>query len=162
MPQVNCKICEKEFYIKPSHHIRGWGKYCSIKCRSNSQLLGKSVLCSTCNKEIYRSPKLLVRSKSGKFFCCKSCQTIWRNNEYTGNKSSNWKSGERTYRNILVRSGIRQVCVLCGLEDERVIIAHHIDHIRSHNTLDNLTWLCLNCHFLVHHDSILDDKIRKL
>lgn len=76
MPQVNCKICEKEFYIKPSHQIRGWGKYCSIKCRSNAQLLGKAVLCSTCNKEIYRSPKLLVRSKSGKFFCSKSCQTI--------------------------------------------------------------------------------------
>lgn len=162
MPQVNCKICEKEFYIKPSHHLRGWGKYCSIKCRSKAQYLGKSVYCSTCNKKIYRSPKLIERSKSGKYFCSKSCQTIWRNNEYIGEKNSNWKNGQRAYRNILIRSGRKQICVLCGVVDERVIIAHHVDHKRSNNTLDNLIWLCLNCHFLVHHDKVLDTRIRTL
>jgi len=33
-----CKNCEKEFYIKPSGYARGRGVFCSMKCKSLSQI----------------------------------------------------------------------------------------------------------------------------
>lgn len=153
MAFVKCGICLKQFYIKPSHQKLGWGKFCSIDCRTKSQFKGKFVKCYTCNKEVYRSPKSLVRSRSKKFFCSKSCQTLWRNNEYSGEKSTNWKNGESAYRNILIRSGRERICSLCRIIDERILSTHRIDHDRNNNKLENLTWLCLNCHYLVHHET---------
>lgn len=155
MAIVRCKICSKEFYIKPNHLQKGWGKYCSISCRSKAQLKGKLVKCFICNKEIYRSPKNLTKSISGKYFCSKSCQTLWRNSQYIGDKSRNWKNGEQSYRNILKRSGKKPICSLCNMNNEKVLVVHHIDHIRTNNNIDNLTWVCLNCHYLIHHDKEL-------
>ncbi len=162
MPFVACKLCDKEFYIKPSHLKLGWGKYCSRSCQNKSQFNGKSVQCFVCGKEIYRSKAHLKRSSSGKYFCSKSCQTLWRNQVYVGENSRNWKTGEHAYRGILKRSDREIICYLCKITDERVIIAHHRDHNRNNNNLSNLTWLCLNCHFLVHHDKQLDGKIRNM
>jgi hypothetical protein len=162
MTAVRCKVCQKAFYVKPSHQKVGWGKYCSIICRSKAQQRGIIVSCTICNTNIYRSPKAQLHSKSGKFFCSKSCQTLWRNTIYQGENSKNWKTGEKAYRNILKRSGRVQICSLCGINDERILAAHHKDHIRTNNNLTNLVWLCLNCHYLVHHDSNLDKRIKKV
>lgn len=159
MPIVNCRVCSKEFYIKLSHQKRGWGKFCSTTCRSEAQCKGKFVVCLICGKEIYRSLQALTRSKSGKFFCSKHCQTLWRNEEYIGEKSKNWKNGESSYRRTLKRSGKKIICTLCQNADERVLTVHNKDHNRTNNNLKNLTWLCLNCHHLVHHDKKLDKKI---
>ncbi len=152
MPYVRCKICDKKFYTKPSYLKLGWGKYCSIKCKRIAQLKGKFVKCHTCGKKTWKAPKALKHSKSGNFFCCKSCQTIWRNQYYSGPKHPNWKGGEhRQYRKILLKNGKTPVCQICGLKDKRVLIAHHKDRNRKNQTIENLIWLCLNCHHLVHH-----------
>ncbi len=156
---VKCKICRKEFNIKPSHLKLGWGKYCSRDCTFKGQLKGISVKCHICGMEIYRSKSNLSRSASKKYFCTKSCQTLWRNSTFTEERSSNWINGKSSYRNILKRSGLKTFCVLCKISDERVLSAHHKDHNRSNNKLKNLTWLCLNCHYLVHHDKDLDKKV---
>jgi hypothetical protein len=160
MPQVCCAICRKPFYVKPSHWRLGWGKYCSTLCRSKSQLKGRVVICATCGTDIYRAPRALVRSKSGKFFCSKSCQTLWRNQEFVGDKSNNWKHGLKAYRSILKRSGREVNCLLCNNQDERILTAHHLDHQRSNNNVNNLVWLCLNCHHLVHIDHELDRRLK--
>ena len=161
MPFVKCVICKTEFYVKPSHQLKGWGKYCSIKCRSQAQSKGKFVQCHICKKRIYRSPKNLIRSLSKKFFCTKSCQTIWRNSEYVEGKSANWKNGKSAYRKILERSGKKSVCSLCGISNEKIIVVHHRDHDRTNNKVNNLMWLCLNCHFLVHHDKTIENNLFK-
>ncbi|HNY04172.1 MAG TPA: HNH endonuclease [Candidatus Woesebacteria bacterium] len=159
MPITKCKICSKEFYVKPSHQKMGWGKYCSNKCKNKSQLLGEYFQCSICGKEIYRSLKLISRSQSKKYFCSKSCQTLWRNKEFSGEKSKNWKNGEQSYRNILKRNNIKPICSVCGITDERILNAHHKDHDRTNNNINNLVWLCLNCHFLAHHDKVFASKV---
>lgn len=159
MAIVKCKTCSKEFYVKPSHQKRGWGKFCSKVCQAEGQLKGKFVKCHICKNKIYRSPKSLSRSLSKKFFCSKSCQTLWRNIEYTGDKSRNWKNGEHAYRSILRRSGRELKCVFCGIIDGRVLAVHHKDHNRSNNNINNLVWLCFNCHYLVHHDEKIDNQI---
>lgn len=162
MEFVLCRMCQKEFSVKPSHLKLGWGKYCSNECRWRGQLKGAMVKCNICGNNTYRAAKLLKRSKSGKFFCSKSCQAVWRNINFSGTLSANWKFGGTTYRNTLIKSGKKRQCVLCEIDNPIILAAHHKDHNRKNNALDNLTWLCFNCHYLVHHDIELNKKVLKM
>lgn len=151
MVQVTCLTCAKEFYAKPSWLKNGYGKYCSRLCGDSNKRTGKVVACTECDKETYKSQKALRGSKSGKFFCGKSCQTKWRNTTHIGIKHANWKGGEHSYRELLLRSNKTPICALCRTTDIRILAAHHIDYDRTNNTIENLAWLCHNCHHLVHH-----------
>lgn len=155
MPQANCKVCNKEFYIKPSHQRYGFGKYCSRKCQHRGQRKGKFVLCEICHKETWKTPKDFRKSKSGKFFCSKSCQTKWRNNIFVGEKHANWRGGEFTYQRIMKQYKIPPVCNGCKINDKRVLIIHHKDSDRKNNNIKNLIWLCRNCHYLIHNGKTL-------
>ncbi len=162
MPYVNCQICKKEFYSKPRHLKMGWGKYCSKKCQFESQLRGEYISCYICEKIAYKTRQVLSRSKSGKFFCSKSCQTTWRNKYFVEEKSRNWKGGKASYRDILLRHKVLQVCRLCRIDDTRILAAHHINRNRQDNSISNLTWLCHNCHFLLHHYKDIELRLLKL
>ena len=48
------------------------------------------------------------------------------------------------------RSHTPKVCTLCQITDVRVMAVHHIDEDRTNNKIENLVWLCHNCHHLVH------------
>lgn len=71
---------------------------------------------------------------------------------YVGSNHPNWKNGETVYRKTLKRSKKKKVCLLCKVKDQRILAVHHLDHNRKNAKLENLVWLCHNCHFLVHHD----------
>lgn len=151
MPIVSCKICLKDFYTKPSWIQKGMGKYCSTLCYQKSKKNGKSVSCFICKKITYKTQKALKHSKSKKYFCGKSCQTKWRNQEFVGANHANWTGGLFSYRNVLKRAGIPKTCKLCKTRDARVLAVHHINLNHKDNRIENLAWLCQNCHFLVHH-----------
>lgn len=161
VPAVKCNICKKQFYAKPYWLAKGWGKYCSSKCQYVGQRNGVTVKCFICGKEAYKTQKALKGSKSKKYFCGKSCQTIWRNRMYVGDKHPNWKDGSSSdvYRTILRRSRKPEVCAFCGIADTRVLAIHHRDHNHRNNRLKNLRWLCHNCHFLVHHYKDINAKV---
>lgn len=162
MPQVKCSICAKDFYAKPNWLKRGWGRFCSHGCKSEGQKNGKFVECFTCKRSIYKTKKELRVSKSKKYFCTKTCQTLWRNSIYVGGNHSNWKGGEHVeYRKRLLRSGLEQYCRVCGTDDKRILCVHHIDKSRKNNAMANLTWLCHNCHYLVHHYGVMVAKEAK-
>lgn len=151
MPVVKCQKCAKEFKAKNYWLKKGFGKFCSSGCQYSAARHGKEVPCDICGSVIYKQRKAIQGSKSGKFFCSKTCQTKWRNQLYIGELHKNFKTGVSGYRGVLERNNVPKVCRLCSTTDERVIIAHHIDKDRSNNALKNLAWLCNNCHFLVHH-----------
>ena len=152
MTIVKCKKCNVDFYAKPNWLKKGWGKYCSRKCSHESNRKGKTVQCFICKKDTYKSQKALDGSKSKKYFCSKSCQTIWRNSIVNiGIKHHNWIDGRYTHKNILTKSNILKICTLCKSKDERILAVHHIDKNHINNDLKNLAWLCHNCHFLVHN-----------
>lgn len=150
MPKIKCKVCKKEFYAKPSHLKRGWSNCCSIKCRTQRQKIGEFVNCEICGKGIWKTPKDFKKSKSGKFFCSKSCQTKWRNVQYSGENHALWQGGEYVYRDLMLNSNNKQICNKCGEKDLRVLVVHHLDKNRKNNDISNLVWLCRNCHHLVH------------
>ncbi|OGJ04425.1 hypothetical protein A3F97_02960 [Candidatus Nomurabacteria bacterium RIFCSPLOWO2_12_FULL_41_10] len=153
MPLVRkCKVCKKEFKTKPYWVKIGGGKYCSKWCHYQGLKTGKTIVCFICKKEAYKSIKNLGRSKSKKYFCSKSCQAIWRNSiVYIGENHPNWRGGESTYKNILLRTKILPICSKCRTKDKRVLAVHHLDRNRKNNKVENLIWLCHNCHHLIHH-----------
>ncbi len=152
---ARCKICGKGFYVKPSHLKRGWGKYCSKKCQNKGQERGKFFYCGQCSKKIWRTPRDLKHSKSGKCFCSKSCQTLWRNKLYSGSNHPFWNGGLNKYRLILLDAKVPMVCNKCGYDNERVLVAHHKDKNRGNKNIKNLEWLCRNCHYLIHKGKTL-------
>ena len=151
MPQVNCVICKKPFYAKPHWLLKGWGKYCSSFCQHQDYKNGKIVSCFICRKKTYKQKRFLERSRSKKYFCSKTCQLRWRHITFVGPKHANWRHGENAYKNIMLRHKTPSVCKLCGQKDMQVLVVHHLDQNRRNNKLNNLCWLCHNCHFLVHH-----------
>jgi 5-methylcytosine-specific restriction endonuclease McrA len=159
MPRTNCIICEKEFYAKPSSIKKGWGKSCSSRCQYKSFKTGVIRKCFTCGKGVYLSLARLDHSKSKKYFCNKSCQTRWRNKEFSGNKSKLWKDGVSTYRDVISNSTNPKVCLLCRDKDLRVLVVHHIDKNRLNFKIDNLVWLCHNCHHLAHFNKKAELKL---
>jgi hypothetical protein len=154
MPNVICIKCKKIFYAKPFWIKRGYGRYCSRICKSEGAKKGRIESCYMCGKESYKQLKQLKNSKSGKFFCSKSCQTRWRNREFIGPKHANWKHGKNVYRSVLKRNNIKMICTLCNCGDKRILAVHHVDQNKLNNLLSNLAWLCHNCHHLVHHDIV--------
>lgn len=131
MPVVNCKHCNNELYVKPSHLINGFGKYCSQKCNAEAHRKGKYVECHICIKQIWRMPAELNKSKSKLYFCSRSCSTKWRNVYFSGDKHANWKSGGTIYKKILIKTENEVKCNSCGTEDKRILVAHHIDKDRK-------------------------------
>src|SRR3989344_1304805 len=159
MPILSCKICSEEFYIKPAHLKRWDGKYCSNACAGQGRRTGKFLICTTCGKDVWRTPRHLRISKSGKYFCNKSCQTHWRNSVvYVGSNHPNWKGGEFVYRNLLSKTATEKKCKRCGIIDFRLLTVHHTDWNHQNNKLNNLIWLCYNCHALVHKDKAENKK----
>lgn len=158
MPQVNCVICRQEFYAKPSWLKKGFGKYCSRKCQHEGRKNGQMINCFICEKRVYKAVKALKHSKSKKYFCGKSCQTIWRNTiVFIGKNHPNWKHGEYIYRNRLINNNaILKICKICKIDDFRILAVHHLDKNKKNNKLENLIWLCHNCHFLAHHYNNID------
>jgi hypothetical protein len=85
---------------------------------------------------------------------------VWKNkNLIVGEKHARWKYGQNAYRNILKRNGKIPICGRCKTEDFRILAGHHIDKNRKNNNLENLMWLCHNCHFLIHHYNEERDKL---
>lgn len=151
MVERRCKICGKVFNIKPAHAKMGWGKYCSKKCQSQGQRNGRAYLCAYCGKELYRTPRDLRKSKSKRFFCSFSCHCSWENKHIRcGRNAPNWTSGENAYRQLLKRARVQEICRRCGIDDTRVLSVHHKDGNRRNNNIENLEWLCRNCHCIVH------------
>ena len=151
MVKKKCIVCGKDILIKKCHAIKGWGKYCSKKCQAEAQANGRWLECNNCGKKIYRTPKDFKRSKSKKFFCSVSCHCSWENkNKRCGENAPNWITGQTTYRALLKRYAIPEMCANCGIDDVRVLVVHHRDSNRKNNKHENLEWLCRNCHCLAH------------
>ena len=157
--QVLCKTCNKQFYAKPSFLKLGFSVYCSRSCFHSSLIKAEEYECFTCGSVVLRTATKAARSKSGKFFCTKSCQTKWRNRVFSGERHANWVHGMAAYQSVLGRHGIKKECWRCKSDDPRIMVIHHIDRNRRNSDVKNLLWMCHNCHFLIHHDRVEEGRL---
>lgn len=88
-----CYNCNDTFYKTKSaikyelKNNRGEIKFCSLKCRYNSQITQVQVNCKNCNKKFYKIKAEIKRSPN--HFCSQSCAAIYRNTHKTqGTKRS--------------------------------------------------------------------------
>ncbi len=161
MDNTKCLRCGLGFYAKPSQKLRGKGKYCSAKCSNECQKRGRYIPCKICDAPTWRTPANEKKSSSGVFFCSKSCQAVWRNRNFSGPSHPLWAGGVSKYREILIESGRQVLCRMCGEIDIRVLVVHHRDRNRRNSDVENLTWVCFNCHRLIHkHGVSLQERIR--
>lgn len=97
-PTSICQICGIQFYASPGHIKNGWGKYCSMKCRSkafsgsgNGRWLGDAGRCE-----------------------CKACGIIFRQ------KPSHIAIGEGKYCSkecfAKAKEKIKKICPICGID----------------------------------------------
>jgi hypothetical protein len=151
VPIIICDNCGNKFYKKLSQIKRSLKHYCSLLCQSRARRKGVMVACYLCKKEAYKTRKSLERSKNKIFFCGIGCSNKWHGEEYSRDKHPNWKTGEYSYKLILKRLTTIQKCALCETSNHKILLVHHVDQNRRNNNPSNLSWLCYNCHFLVHH-----------
>lgn len=150
--RVNCRSCGKPTsWVREDHFKkRKKGFYCSLKCVGEANKRGRMLPCSQCGVHIYRRYSASKSSKSGLFFCSRSCRSTHFNPIlFSGPKSTRWKGGVRYRRRALDHYGRQCSNVRCPIIkpiDERLLDVDHIDGNRSNNCLTNLQVLCVFCH----------------
>lgn len=144
-----CKQCGKEFETEKCYIKRGGGKFCSVSC-------------GTTYRNIHDNPtkKEEVRKKISE----NHSDVSGENNPMYGVRGekapayidgrSNFK-GE-TYRKILLATGREPICKICGSKEK--LHVHHIDGNHKNNDIDNLVWLCSDCHMNKAHQYKRDEK----
>lgn len=101
---VECEICGKETYKRPSELARSKHHYCSNACRYEGykgerpeKQTGKVVHCEVCGKEVYKQKGHLERQEH--HFCSRQCAGEWR---------------------TLQAERKKYICLNCGKEFERL------------------------------------------
>lgn len=152
MLSVKCDTCNSDFEKESKYVKDGKKNYCCKKCQNKGQRKGKYFECSYCGEEVYRSPAEIKKSKSGNFFCNKSCSNSYGNIHYRNAENSpNWKDGSKSYRERAFKEYDNK-CNKCGFDKKAALQVHHIDENRSNNKLENLEILCANCHCMIHYE----------
>jgi len=159
--KVICHNCGKEF-LKASRLItrteaRGQNHHCSKKCSQKNQVSKIEVKCAYCNESVFRTPSQLTKSKSGLYFCNKTCKTSAQ--QVFGNTKTiseilpaHYGAGTSNYRQLALREH-GEVCNRCGYNKLTACLqVHHKDHDHANNDIDNLEVLCANCHTEEHYN----------
>ena len=146
-----CCNCEKEFEVRPSEIKKGGGKFCSRSC-------------ATTYRNIHDNPAWSdeVRKKISKNHADVSGE---KNPMYgrRGEKAPSYIDGRNSfkgeiYRKMLLASGAEKKCKICGKTEK--LHVHHLDGNHKNNNINNLVWLCTNCHYNIAHKYSRDDKGR--
>lgn len=92
---LECYECGKIFYVRKKEITRvlklnlPWCRYCSTKCSHESHIKYIKTNCKQCGKEIIVKNNIKNKSKTGNFFCSKSCAATYNNTHKTkGNRVS--------------------------------------------------------------------------
>lgn len=145
-----CEQCRRKFLrrLSASNGVR---RFCSHACSSRFSSSQVAVKCSTCSKQIFRSPSKLAASKSKLYFCSKGCMAKAQKLDGGNPKihPKHYGNGLRVYRSIAARSHPMR-CVDCGLSFPPLLVVHHKDGNRNNNKPSNLEFVCSNHHMLRH------------
>lgn len=144
-----CEKCGKEFSEDWRKYPKGKARFCSIKC-SNSRIHTKETkekISKSLSKEGSKKSLLKAKQKHASFLRKIEAITIT-------------DISKRTISKIVKRMNLK--CSNCGWYVEGAVgDIHHILEVKNGGTDDmsNLTYLCPNCHRMVHSGVLSPDKL---
>jgi len=149
MIELECGFCGISF-TKLLKHVTAARKngqtifYCCISCAKKTEIV-KDV-CHNCGVQI-EMRKSVRRSKSGFYYCSRSCSNGKNNTIYRSKENHpNWTGGKSSYRHGRELTK----CSECGETRYYLLTVNHKDGDRLNNTPENLEDLCANCHITRH------------
>lgn len=87
---ITCAHCEKLHWKEEHEIMRGIKNnskfYCSRKCRDLASRKYLQINCANCQIVVTIKPAQIAKSKTGNFFCSKSCAAIFNNKKYPKKK----------------------------------------------------------------------------
>jgi hypothetical protein len=148
MVQVNCKNCSLEFSTSFYNLKKGYGNFCSAKCRYAG--FKETYECAYCKLSFLSTKARKNKSKTGVYFCSNACKhkaaSCISNSYSTGPKEIS--KGESTYRNRALKF-LYKKCFYCNYSEYlQLLDVDHIDGDRKNNDISNLQFLCVMCHAL--------------
>lgn len=155
----SCLYCSADFEADTREINRGNAKFCSRSCfgayrTSTTPPKPVNAYCAYCGVGFNLSPSKQAGSKSGFVFCCRGHKDLaQRIGGLEAIQPSHYGSSLQDYRSIASRS-LAKVCAECGYDKIPAILeVHHRDHNRKNNHVDNLQYLCPNCHQEHHYNT---------
>lgn len=146
----DCLACRASFNAKTSELKRGNAKFCSRACGHKSAehqyVHTTNHTCSQCQIPFYRRKSSDKNSKSGHYFCSRSCKdTAQKIGGIVDIQPSHYKTGVSSYhKKAIEQLGIE--CQRCGYHKYPICVVHHKDRNRQNNSIENLEVLCSRCH----------------
>ena len=163
--EQNCLQCNQLFDAPQKEVNRGNGKYCSLSCSSKARAARRSleqcqpnVFCAQCSKHFYKNQSQQKNSKSGLFFCCRTCKDRAQKiggieaiqPPHYGTSTTGLSSTSRR----IAFSNHPLLCNRCEYKEVvEVLQVHHKDRNRLNNEPDNLEVLCPTCHLVEHFNA---------
>lgn len=146
--RVRCDHCEIEFLKRATNIPITKHNFCSRKCYGLSQHDRIEKECTYCHAKIWVIPTRVEKSKSGLFYCSRSCKANVQC--LSSGISAAWPPHYGTttsYRQIALNAYPHE-CEVCKYNEYIALLqVHHIDSDRSNSKLDNLIVLCPTCHW---------------
>lgn len=108
--------------------------------------------CAYCKASILRTRVQKQRSRSGLFFCSRTCGNRYKAANHGRWNIENPKNHRGRSKKILEKAN--NACQKCGYDDDpRMLDIHHHDEDHSNNSWDNLRCACVWCH-VKHHRKV--------
>lgn len=152
---LKCDNCGKGTWKKKSNIKTNPGTFCCRGCENEWKRTGQDFDCAnpSCTERVWRTASEQRRSKSGEYFCSRSCATIVNNSRHkSGKNHGNWMGGDATYRDRAIRyygakcSNSSCEIGIAGVDvPVEMLDVHHIKGRKNH-LLENLEVLCVWCH----------------
>lgn len=141
-PNINCVICGKLIYRRPSEIKANDGRvFCSTSCYGISQRI--EIPCVVCGKPIL--------SGLNKKTCDRSCANRLRVGiKYKGGSPRDKVKSQQALKVRLLKIKGKK-CERCGYNKQEILQVHHKDRDRNNSDINNLELVCPNCHFEEHY-----------
>jgi hypothetical protein len=165
---VECLHCGKKFLKDKRQVISRPNHYCGQECfkAHRSADITVEIRCANCGKDFVKRKSKMHTSKSGLYFCCRSCKdAAQRIGGIEAIQPPHYGNGEgiHDYREkALKHYGCK--CEVCGYDEYvEALQVHHIDGNRRNNDIDNLVVLCANHHALLTVKvAVFEDRVLKM
>jgi hypothetical protein len=140
-----CNYCNNTFVSR----INSKRKFCSKACASLANRNRCELECSFC-KSSFEVKNSKLSTKSGLKFCSRECKDKAQSLEYKILEIDHYGKGEYSKYAKRARKFYGEFCEICKYQEHKGILeVHHIDFIRSNNSIENLIVLCPNHHAMI-------------